>query len=232
MSEVADTAPLGMLAKDADLHYEAAYSGVRSMRNRIRLWLFNPEFRCVASYRLRLAAQDLVARKKLLGLIPLALSVALRHRIVTRRHVYISRNSEIGPGLLIMHGYGIMVGPSKIGSNCVLHQNVTIGDQVAAGSNRVPRIGNNVWIGPGATITGDITLGDNVTVSAGTVMSKSVPDGCLVAGNPGRVVRRDYDNRAIMGHRVEQEWRPNSAESGTQEEIVNGSSMDPARRVS
>lgn len=190
--------PLELLALDADRYYATAYSGVRSARNRLRLWLFNPEFRCVASFRLRQAAQSLYRRNRLLGLLPLGLSVMLRHRVLTVRHVHLSRGAEIGPGLYIMHAYGIMVGPSPIGDNCVLHQNVTIGDRVAAGDNSVPRLGNNVWVGPGATITGDITIGDNVTVSAGTVMSKSVPDGCLVAGNPGRVIQRDYDNSAIM----------------------------------
>lgn len=202
MRHVADATALDLLAKDADLYYEAAYGGRRTARNRTRLWLFNPEFRCVASYRLRLAAQEVFARNKVLGLVPLVLSALLRHRVLTRQHVHLSRGSQIGPGLYLMHAYGIMVGPSRIGSNCVLHQNVTIGDQVAAGSNSVPVLGDNVWIGPGATITGDITIGDNVTVSAGTVMSKSVPSGCLVAGNPGRVIQRDYDNSAIMGLRV------------------------------
>jgi len=59
-----------------------------------------------------------------------------------------------------------------------------------------------VWIGPGSTITGDITIGNDVTISAGTVLSKSVPDGCLVAGNPGRVIQRDYDNRPMMSFLV------------------------------
>ena len=156
----------------------------------------------MASYRFRQAAQSLYRRNRLLGLFPLGMSLMLRHRVLTVRHVHLSRGAEIGPGLYIMHAYGIMVGPSPIGDNCVLHQNVTIGDRVAAGDNSVPRLGNNVWVGPGATITGDITIGDNVVVSAGTVMSKSVPDGCLVAGNPGRVIQRDYDNSAILGFTV------------------------------
>lgn len=195
--------PLDLLRLDAERYYETAYYGRRrSATIRVRLWLLNPEFRCVASYRLRQAAQDLYRRNRLLGLVPLALSVVLRHRVFTVRHVHLSRDAVIGPGLYVMHAYGIMVGPSPIGDNCVLHQNVTIGDRVAAGDNDVPRLGNNVWIGPGATITGGITIGDGVTVSAGTVLSKSVPDGCLVAGNPGRVIQRDYDNGPIMNFTV------------------------------
>jgi serine O-acetyltransferase len=185
---------LDRLALDAERYY----AGDRSIRNRVRLWLFNPEFRCVMSYRLRQAAQDLFRRNKLVGLLPLAAAMVLRHRVVTVQHVHIARAADIGPGLYVMHGFGIMVGPSVIGENCVLHQNVTIGESVSAGNHAVPTLGDNVWIGPGATITGGITIGDNVTISAGTVLSKSVPDCCLVAGNPGRVIQRDYDNASIM----------------------------------
>ncbi len=200
--------PLALLRLDADRYYETAYSGRRSPTTRVRLWLLNPEFRCVASYRLRQAAQELYRRNRVLGLAPLVASGVLRHRVFTVRHVHLSRDAVIGPGLYVMHAYGIMIGPSPIGDNCVLHQNVTIGDRVVAGDNDVPRLGNNVWIGPGATITGGITIGDDVTVSAGTVLSKSVPDGCLVAGNPGRVIQRDYDNGSIMNFTVRHPDRP------------------------
>lgn len=66
----------------------------------------------------------------------------------------------------------------------------------------MPQIGDNVWIGPGAVITGAITVGDGATISAGTVLSKDVPAACLVAGNPGRVVARDYDNSGMINFTV------------------------------
>jgi serine O-acetyltransferase len=101
-----------------------------------------------------------------------------------------------------MHRSGIFIGPVVIGDNCVLHHNVTIGQRIAGGDHGVPRIGHDVWIGPGATISGDITIGDGVTISAGSVVSRSIPDGALVAGNPGRVIQADYDNSAMLNYRV------------------------------
>ena len=202
---------LELFARDAERYYAMVCSGRRSPRSTVRLWLTNAEFRCVASYRFRQAAQEIYQRHRLLGLLPVVLAAVWQHRVVTVRHVHLSRAARIGPGLYLMHAYGIMVGPSPIGGNCILHQNVTIGDRVAGGDTRVPRLGNNVGIGPGATITGDITIGDNVTISAGAVISKSVPDGCLVAGNPGRVIRLEYDNSALMSHTVPMSGRARSS---------------------
>lgn len=198
----ADLDPMRLLTLDAERYYAMVCSGRRSAVNRLRLWLTNAEFRCVANYRLRQAAQELYRRNRLVGLLPVLFTVIWRRRVATIRHVHISREASIGPGLYLMHAYGVMVGPSPIGANCILHQNVTIGDRVAGGDNRVPSLGDNVWIGPGATITGDITIGDNVTISAGTVISKSVPSGALVAGNPGRVIQLDYDNSGLMSYTV------------------------------
>jgi serine O-acetyltransferase len=119
----------------------------------------------------------------------------------------IAPQAHIGPGLVVMHGFGLFVATVSIGANCVLHQNVTIGQRVAGGDRGVPTIGDNVWIGPGATISGAITVGNGVTIAAGTVLSRSVPDGCLVAGNPGRVIQADYDNRPMLGVQVPTEAR-------------------------
>jgi serine O-acetyltransferase len=97
-----------------------------------------------------------------------------------------------------MHRTGITVGPVVIGENSTLHQNVTIGMRVALGDQGVPRFGRNVWIGPGATISGGGAIGDGVAISAGTVLSRDVPSRCLVGGNPGRVLAQDYDNSAMV----------------------------------
>ena len=49
-------------------------------------------------------------------------------------------------------------------------------------------------------IFGDITIGNNVTISAGSVVTKSFPDGSLIAGNPARVIQRDYDNSLLINY--------------------------------
>lgn len=167
-------------------------------RARLSFWLLSSEMHCVACYRFGRFARRARAHHPLGGGV-----LVLLHRVWNRwcthvHHCDIHREARIAPGLVIMHRTGITVGPVEIGANATLYQNVTIGMRVAGNDQGVPRFGRNVWIGPGATISGSITVGDGVTVSAGTVLSRDVPARCLVAGNPGRVIAQDYDNSAIV----------------------------------
>lgn len=186
-------------AVDRAKAYKIVLSGPDApWRERVPFLLGNSEFHCVAAYRFGQYAAELRVRKPGWG----ALAIVL-HRVINRwithvDHAEINNRAQIGPGLLLMHRYGVIIGPVTIGKNCVIHQGVTIGQRVAGGDQGVPKIGDNVWIGPGAIITGAISVGDGATISAGTVLSKDVPPGCLVAGNPGRVVARDYDNRKMI----------------------------------
>jgi len=186
-------------AVDRAKAYRIVLSGVdASWQEKLPYLLLNSEFHCVAAYRFGQYAEDLRSRHPLAGTV-----AVIGHRLVNRwlthvDHAEISHDARIGPGMLLMHRHGILIGPAVIGENCVIFQNVTIGQRVAAGDHGVPRIGDNVWIGPGAVISGAITIGDGVTISAGTVLCRDVPSGCLVAGNPGRVVARDYDNSRML----------------------------------
>lgn len=99
--------------------------------------------------------------------------------------IHIPRGTEIGPGLRIYHFGGIVLNSEvKIGSNCTLRHGVTIGNQKSI--HDVPKIGNNVDIGAGAKILGDINIGDNVIVGANAVVISSVPDNCVAVGVPSR----------------------------------------------
>jgi len=165
---------------------------------RVAFWMLSSELHAVACYRYGQLAKVVRARNPVAGNVLVA-----SHRVWNRwlthvDHIDISPRAVIGPGLLVMHRHGVMVGPAVIGSNCVIHQNVTIGQRVAGGDHGMPRIGDNVWIGPGAIITGAITVGDGATISAGTVLSRDVPAAALVGGNPGRVAAQHYDNSALV----------------------------------
>ena len=95
---------------------------------------------------------------------------------------------EIGPGLFIQHGSASRIGAKKIGENCWINQNVTVG---FSGEGKMPVIGDNVVIRPGSRIFGDIIIGDNSIVGANAVVLKNVPPNCTVAGVPARIIRRN-----------------------------------------
>lgn len=165
--------------------------------SKLKLCLTDFGLHSVAVYRLGSASLNLYNRSKIIGLIPMAIYKLLNFFVKAVHHVYISSRAEIGPGLLLMHYHSIVIGPAKIGSCCTLHHNSTIGEAVAKLEHTMPDIADNVWIGPNSVVTGGIQIGNNVTISAGTILSKDIPDNCLVAGNPGRVVVNNYDNTTM-----------------------------------
>ena len=102
--------------------------------------------------------------------------------------VELDYQTEIGPGLSIRHGVGIVVHRAAvIGEGCTLRQAVTIGEKVPGGP--CPVLGNRVETGAGAIILGGIRLGDGSVVGAGSVVLRDVEAGAVVAGNPAAVIR-------------------------------------------
>jgi len=99
---------------------------------------------------------------------------------------------EIGDGVYIGHFGSIILSPqARIGHNCSLAQNVTIGSAPCAEGRGAPTIGNRVFIGAHSVIVGHITVGDDAVICAGSVVHKSVPARAVVMGNPARVVSYD-----------------------------------------
>lgn len=96
--------------------------------------------------------------------------------------------NQFGPGLSIAHAGGIVVnGNARIGANCRIHEGVTIG--ATNGQNEAAQIGNNVFIGSGAKIIGNLSISDDVAIGAGAVVTKSVTEvGITVGGIPARKI--------------------------------------------
>ena len=92
---------------------------------------------------------------------------------------------KFGGGLYIQHGFGIVVSARSVGENCWINQMVTIGYR----SNGCPTIGNNVRIGAGAIIIGDVKIGNNVSIGAGAIVLDDLPDNCTVASPKATIIK-------------------------------------------
>lgn len=100
----------------------------------------------------------------------------------------------LGKGILLDHGTGIVIGETAvIGDDVSILQNVTLGGTGKEHGNRHPKISNGVLIGAGAKILGNIEIGQNCKIAAGSMVLKSVPAYCTVAGVPAKIVRYHSD---------------------------------------
>ena len=113
--------------------------------------------------------------------------------------IEIHPGATIGRKLFIDHGMGVVIGETTIiGDDVVLYQGVTLGagsqarmGELTRSQKRHPTIGNNVVIGSGAEIQGDITIGDNSIIASGSIVLANVPSNCVVVGIPGRIIYQD-----------------------------------------
>ncbi|AFY73357.1 serine O-acetyltransferase [Synechococcus sp. PCC 7502] len=104
--------------------------------------------------------------------------------------VEIHPGAKIGKGVFIDHGVGVVIGETAIiGGYALIYQGVTLGGTGKEVGKRHPSIGENVILGAGAKILGNIEIGDRSCIGAGSVVLQSIPPDCTVVGVPGRIVR-------------------------------------------
>jgi serine O-acetyltransferase len=120
----------------------------------------------------------------------------LLHRMASHRAmVDLPWNTNIGPGLALTHGYGLVVSPgARIGGNVTLFHGVTLGrrDRVGPEGQRVtgfPVLEDEVWVGPHAIFIGGITVGRGSRIGGGAFVTDDVPPHSVVTGNPARITR-------------------------------------------
>jgi len=105
--------------------------------------------------------------------------------------IEIHPGAQIGQGVFIDHGMGVVIGETAIiGDYCLIYQGVTLGGTGKESGKRHPTLGENVVVGAGAKVLGNIQIGNDVRVVAGSVVLRDVPSHCTVVGIPGRVVFR------------------------------------------
>jgi serine O-acetyltransferase len=97
---------------------------------------------------------------------------------------------DVGPGLYVSHGFATVAIAARIGADCLLSQQVTIGFTDKGGP---PSLGDRVRVGAGAMVLGPVSVGDDAVIGAGAVVIHDVPAGAVVAGVPARVVEHAAD---------------------------------------
>jgi serine O-acetyltransferase len=115
--------------------------------------------------------------------------------------VEIHPGAKVGRRVFIDHGMGVVIGETAIiGDDCLLYQGVTLGGTGKERGKRHPTLGNRVVIGSGAKVLGNILIGDDTRIGAGSVVLKPVPPGSTVVGIPGRIVRSRTDQGEMLAH--------------------------------
>ncbi len=106
--------------------------------------------------------------------------------------IEIHPGADIGDGFFIDHGMGVVIGETTIiGKDVTIYQGVTLGGTGKERGKRHPTLGNNVVIGTGAKVLGNITIGDNSYIGANAVVINDVPPNSTVVGVPGRITKQD-----------------------------------------
>ena len=191
------------LARDIDLAHRRRWPS-RPLRLVTRSWLLvsSPCLHLLLIHRI---VYWLHAKRKLGGwrawlgkavLVPLALpkwaiQINAKSEIPCGAGVEI----DIAGGISMPEQGHIIFGPRTVGSGTVIGARVTVGRGLADGGR--PEIGRNVWIGSDCVVYGAISIGDGATLLPGTVLTKSIPAGVVMHGNPARVVLRNFDNSEL-----------------------------------
>lgn len=115
--------------------------------------------------------------------------------------IEIHPGATIGKGVFIDHGMGVVIGETAIiGNYALIYQGVTLGGTGKESGKRHPTLGDNVVVGAGAKVLGNIQLGHNVRIGAGSVVLREVPSDCTVVGVPGRIVYRAGERAEPLEH--------------------------------
>ncbi|MEA5564692.1 serine O-acetyltransferase [Anabaena sp. UHCC 0399] len=116
--------------------------------------------------------------------------------------IEIHPGAEIGKGVFIDHGMGVVIGETAIvGDYSLIYQGVTLGGTGKETGKRHPTVGKNVVVGTGAKVLGNIQIGDRVRIGAGSVVLRDVPQDSTVVGIPGRIIsRKEKNNSCPLDH--------------------------------
>lgn len=163
----------------------------------LRIGLMSQGLWATAAYRWNHYAHNRV-RSHLLGAVP----HAFHRAIMALTGIHIDAGAHIGPGLAFAHGGHVIIGPIRAGRNCDIYQGVTFGASMSLDEHNprsgAPTIGDRVWVGPGAVVAGDVTVGDDAAVGAISLIVRDVPPRGVAVGVPARLVSRRGSFAQVM----------------------------------
>ena len=162
------------------------------------LWFASPGLWILFVHRLSHVCRQLVTshpRATPLCRLLQVLTTVLQWMIAVSAKTDVYSRTTIEPGVALDDSGHIILGAQHIGTGTFIGAGTTIG--MSLHDSAVPDIGRNVYIGPGCMVYGGLSLGDGATLMADTVVTRSVPAGVAVRGNPARVIDRNFDNTPL-----------------------------------
>jgi len=167
-------------------------------RSKVKIILFNQGFIFTSIFRMNTALYVFFKKIPLLNkVVGLYCLIWLKiSQVLTGLSIPVGL--KIGKGIFISHSGSIIINAQcEIGDNCNFAPGVVIGYGIKKGKEGYPRIGSQVFIGPGAKIFGPITIGDNVAIGANAVVNSDVPSEAVVVGIPAKVVNMNGSSQYI-----------------------------------
>jgi serine O-acetyltransferase len=176
--------------------YYLEVDGTKGLRALLQIAILSPGLWALLSYRLAHHAARIRPR-------PLSAAASVvtqlgQQIILALTGIRIDPDAHIGPGLMIPHSGHIVVGPVRIGRCCDVLQGVTLepgtADQSPADQPPceapTPVLGDRVWVGPGAVITGGVVVSSDASIGANSVVTRDVPPRGVMIGVPARLISR------------------------------------------
>ena len=150
--------------------------------NKLQVFLLYPSIHAVIHHKI----SHFLYKKKFIFLARLISQIS---RFFTG--IEIHPGAQIEKHLFMDHGMGIVIGETSIiGENVTIYHGVTLGGVSLDKGKRHPTIGNNVIIGAGAKVLGNITIGDNSKIGANSVILKDIPQDSVAVGVPGKIISK------------------------------------------